>query len=399
MYNVKDLPAKIMMDYNLENAYGDGINPDTARLQAMIDARLSPLYFPDGRYLLNDTLRFPHQTGYHLVGSGLARPVPDQSAAQGAEAALVWGGGANIPMIEYQGVGLLWSGLSLWGCNYPAGSSSCSAARAKYGIKLCKPLEQVGTGQVWFDSILIANCDEALRTSYSASTDAPCRQENDDTLAFGYFWCQDCGIGLHLVHRMSMMYTFQYIHSENVGTIFLVDSADGLSQEFAGGGAIYTQAVAVHTNNSTILDVKYGGVNNAHYDIGGVMIGPNALNVHLLRNDTNTFQPGAPDRSVGSHTFRFRDGHFRNSVFAEIDRRNAPVGSVLELLGCRGVSGAMNGKITIKAHQAAPSRLIVRDCEVDSVASLMSGTSINHEYDGVGNWTFDGYVGDQPNGT
>jgi hypothetical protein len=122
------------------------------------------------------------------------------------------------------------------------------------------------------------------------------------------------------------------------------------------------------------------------------MIAPGATNVYLLKNDTSS------SLSTGDHTFRFRDAHFRNKLLVDIKRSNSgSLSSVLELVGCRGVEAALHGNITINGREANPSRLIVRDCEVDDVASLIDDANSEHyEYDGVGNWTFeDGFLGDE----
>lgn len=77
------------------------------------------------------------------------------------------GGGTatNKPMIEIKGTGLVWSGPGLWGCLLSGSSSSCPSNRAAYGINFKQPVcpePPLGTGKVWFDSILIAHCDEAI---------------------------------------------------------------------------------------------------------------------------------------------------------------------------------------------------------------------------------------------
>ena len=100
MYNVKDLPAGL----GLSNAYGEGEHEESQRLEAMFNARLSPLYFPPSRYLLENTLTIPEKTGYHVIGSGLARPLPQGSPGEGAESVLVWGGGTGEP---YGGLAIL----------------------------------------------------------------------------------------------------------------------------------------------------------------------------------------------------------------------------------------------------------------------------------------------------
>jgi hypothetical protein len=92
-------------------AKGDGCTDDTAALQALIDAALGALCFPEGRYVISETLVFPPKTGQHIVGSGMSEKLPISSDGRGAECALVWNGLVGGTMVEYQGEGLVWNGL------------------------------------------------------------------------------------------------------------------------------------------------------------------------------------------------------------------------------------------------------------------------------------------------
>jgi hypothetical protein len=385
MIDVKDLPVWLTQQ-GFKNAFGDGVNDDKPRLQPLIDSGISPLYFPKGRYRINSTLTFLNKTGYALYGSGLSSPVADQSGAKGAESVIVWGGTSTTdPMIEYQGVGLHWSGLGLWGCNLPGSSSSCPGTRAKYGIRLVKPSgKPVGTGKVWFDSILIANCDEAI------ATESPINA-NCDTLAFGYFWCADCLIALRLTHANSLQYTFQHVYAQDVRTIFQVDDKP-TPDPGGGGGRIFTQVVSVQTDNTTVLNLKGGGANSGFHHLGGVTLKPGVTGIRLLDNRTGgTFGGGG-----GAHHVRFTDGHFADddtapttSARIDVDRG---IGSLttLELVGCRGLK-ALAGRVKLIVHDSTGGTkivFIVLDCEIDDVNTLIESGSGNYIPHSINNWTF-----------
>jgi hypothetical protein len=365
MFNVLDNP----------DVHGDGNQDDQPGLQALIDNRVGALYFPPGRYLLESTLTLWAKTAYHLVGSGLPKPVRDGSNEQGAESVLVWGGSDGGTMVAYQGTGLVWSAVGLWGTNVPDLSSSSSSSslgpRAAYGILIDKPSGgPVGTGKAWFDSLLIADCDAAIATDNSPN-------ENCDTCGFGYLWIEQCDIGLHLRKSQAMQYTFQHLRTNDVGTIFKVDN----------GGRIFTQLVSVQKSGSKVLDVFASGSANCCFDIGGVVIRQGTQNVTLLTNDTSTL-----DAAPGQ-VFRFTNGHFDSgqdvSIYIKRTRPSGtPGNSVVELVGCRGVA-ALDENVTIEGGDAThKSGIVVADCEVGSVTQLINASSSNYWANGVSNWTF-----------
>ena len=82
MINVKD-----------HGVEGDGVTDDSGALQDLIDNAQGTLYFPPGRYRIDEKLIFYNKTGYHLVGSGLAPPLPQGSGAVGARSQGVFGYG------------------------------------------------------------------------------------------------------------------------------------------------------------------------------------------------------------------------------------------------------------------------------------------------------------------
>jgi hypothetical protein len=356
----------------------------------MIDNRLGALYFPPGRYRLNNTLVLRPKTAYHLVGCGLAKPIADQSGAKGAESVIFWGGTSTTdPIILYQGTGLVWNGLALWGCNLPGSSSSCPGARAKYGINVSKPATgPVGTGQAWFESILIANCDEAIATASETIM-------NCDTLAFGLCWFEDCGVGLHLVHEQALQFTFRHVYAEDCVTIFKVDD----------GGRIFTETVSVQSDATTVLELNGGGQNSAFHQLGGVTLAPGILDGYLLKSITAA-------TSQGAHHVRFTDGHFvgvspTTTARVEINRSAGMPHqggglSTLEFVGCRGMA-ALNGRVklvgkirTVNGQQITDKLIFfARDCELSSIADLIeTGSDIYQSY-GMDNWTSaSGKVGD-----
>src|SRR5688572_11511274 len=124
---------------------GDGNHDDTAGLQNFINAAGGALYFPPGKYRITGTLLFPNKTGYHLVGCGMAQRAACDTKTQettnrGTRAAIVWDGQAGGTMVEYNGRGLIWDGLTLWG-SYATDpkETGCATptARAGTGIRIC----------------------------------------------------------------------------------------------------------------------------------------------------------------------------------------------------------------------------------------------------------------------
>jgi hypothetical protein len=271
-------------------------------------------------------------------------------------------------MIEFQGVGLVWSGLSLWGCALGGSSSSCPAARAQHGIKVNKPAASApGTGKAWFDSILIAHCKEAIATTNTL---------NNDTLAFGFCWFDECDVGLHLTGAQSLQYTFQHVLASDVERIFKVTQ----------GGRISTQTVSVVSDDTIVMDLIGGGSSGAFHQLGGVTIDENATGVTLLTS--------APPASGGHHV-RFTNGHFRNNMDITVDRTGGGgVGqTTLELVGCRGV-GSLEDAITLKGKNTSGHIvLIVRDCDISDmadtdIATLINSNSSNWRAWSRENWTF-----------
>jgi hypothetical protein len=363
---------------------GNGVHDDAGGLQELIDDADNggdgTFYFPPGRYRINSTLTFPHKSGYHLIGCGLASPLPEGSSSQGAESVIIWGGPDDGTMIKSQGVGLVWNGLSLWGCALAGSSSSCPPARAKYGIQVSRPVSQVppGTGKCWFDSILIAHCDEAIVTDSVVD-------ENCDTLAFGYVWFVDCLIGLRLYHEQSLQYTFQHVIAEDVGTIFQVDhNTKGTVK--AGGGRIYTQLISVQSDNTIVLNLKGGGKNASHFQLGGVVVKDDANDIILLDSQT-------PAGSSGDHLVRFTDGHFRNTAKVVINRTDSQGKTTLEFVGCRGMA-ALESEVDLHGIDSTNRiLLIVRDCDLSDVAysdieSLIKPASRDFWAEGLDNWDF-----------
>jgi hypothetical protein len=376
MINVLDQP----------DVYGNGILDDWPGLQRLINTGGGAFYFPPGRYRINSTLVFPNKTGYHLMGSGLAERVPESSAARGAESVIVWGAGGGGPMIRYEGEGLVWNALGLWGCNWPGSSSSCPGSPASIGLLIKRPstTSLLRTGKIWFGSLIVEDCATAIATASDTVSNA-------DEVAFGYFWPKGCTTAVHLQHVDSMNFSFEYVHAEDCGTIFKV----------ANGGRIVTQAIRVLSDGTTLLDVSGGDDKNAFYHINGLALDDGVDGVYLLRNVSTAAQV---------HHFRFTNAHFVCSdespcppssssakstnchpVEVLIDRTGSSAGqTVLELVGCRGLA-ALDSNVLIKgAGSTKKSHLIVRESEITRVGFLidMATPSSNYSYSGFENWTY-----------
>jgi hypothetical protein len=317
--------------------------------------------------------------------------------AQGCESVLVWGGADGAPMIKYNGEGLVWHGLGLWGRNLPpfasSSSSSMTPGRAGTGILIERPSSSpLQAGKIWFGSLLVEHCDTAVATSSSSSGAA-------DEVGFGYFWPQNCDVAVHLNHATSMEFSFEYVHAVNCGTVFKVTS----------GGRIFTQSLRVLSDGTTILDLAGGDAASAYYHINGLALDDGVDGTVLLNNDVG---------ASGTHHVRFTNAHLIcsdettpcppgpsssstsltpdastncHAVTATIDRTDA--GStgqtMLELVGCRGLS-ALNGNVTIKgASSGKKSYLIVRESEIAEAGFLIHTTnSSNYIYNGIENWTY-----------
>jgi hypothetical protein len=115
---------------------GNGSHDDTVGLQGYLNTAASAsggaLYFPKGRYLITDTLVFPQKTGQHIFGSGMAEGVTAGGPAQGAESVIVWGGSSSLPMIRYEGEGLVWN-ASAFGAALPARAARGGRTRGELG--------------------------------------------------------------------------------------------------------------------------------------------------------------------------------------------------------------------------------------------------------------------------
>jgi hypothetical protein len=376
-------------------AKGDGCANDTAALQALIDANLGALYFPGGRYVINETLLFPEKTGQHIIGSGMSENLGPMSLGTGPECALVWDGAAGGTMVEYQGEGLVWNGLSLWGTN-PGGtnasSSSCpgTGGRAGFGILLRKPsatsssgFNLAEAGKAWFPSLMVDDCSVGVSTSWDANSRA-------NEASFGFLWAKNCDAAVYLQNAHSVGFSFEYVHAESCNAVFIA----------AGGGRLFTQSCRVLTSGTTVLLVIGGATETAFYHINGLALDPGATSCVLLSNE---------DSGSGNQLFRFTNGHFictdssqcppssSGSVgapcyglAATIDRSQSTGGgkSVLELVGCRGVA-ALNANVLIKGRDAFNrSHMIVRECEVRSAKQLIKTGSSNYTCQGVENYTF-----------
>jgi hypothetical protein len=351
----------------------------------MIDNELGALYFPPGRYRLNNTLTIRHRTGYHLVGCGMAQRVPFGGAGKGCESVLVWGGTAGGTMVQYEGQGLVWNGLGLWGCNWPGSSSSCPGSRAGTGIliKRSSASDPLSTGKTWFGSLLVE--DLAAGVASDPDTD-----NIADEISFGFFWPKGCDTAVHLQDSKSVNYSFEYIHAEDCDRVFKVTN----------GGRIFTQAMRVLTDGTIVLDLLGGDATNAFYHINGLALDDGVDNVSLLENAS---------MSGGTHHVRYTNAHLVCSdtspcppssssgvsanchpVSVNIDRTNSADGqTMLEFVGCRGLA-ALDSNVVINGDSSThKSHLIVRESEIARAGFLIdTGGSSHYTYAGFENWTY-----------
>jgi len=263
------------------------------------------------------------------------------------------------------------------------------AAGAHFIATLCgATLAPLQAGKIWFGSLRVEFCDTAVATASDSAGAA-------DEVAFGFFWAEDCDVALHLNHATSMPFAFEYVHAVNCGTVFKVSE----------GGRIFTQSLRIPTSDTTVLELLGGDATNAFYHLNGVAVDDGVNGTVLLNND---------DSGNGTQVVRFTNGHFIcsdetgpcppldssssestdvsancHAVEAVIDRTGGTGQTMLEIVGCRGVS-ALYDNITIEgAASDKRSYLIVRESECYKAGFLIdTAASSNYKYWGIENWTY-----------
>jgi hypothetical protein len=274
-------------------------------------------------------------------------------------------------MVQIEGTGMVWEGLSLWGVHQDP--TSCTpnivVKRAGVGIKITKPSSGslLNTGKLWFPSILIDNCATGILADGALSA---------DSCAFGYANIRDCHTAVHLNGSGATMFTFGYVHTPDNKTIFKV----------SGGGRIYVHSVNIVFGPDIVLDVVGGDLTNSFFHINGVTGDGNNTAYTLLRHH----DPGS-----GSTHVRFTNAHLLlppNIVRIDIDRvtGGGTTGqTVVEIVGSRGLNALENNVVIKGASSSKPSRLIVRDSELARDIELVaSASSSNYTDNRVKNWLF-----------
>jgi hypothetical protein len=162
----------------------------------------------------------------------------------------------------------------------------------------------------------------------------------------------------------------------------------------------------VISGNTTVLELTGGDATGAFYQINGLALDDGVdgtvlldnvvggsgthhvrfTNAHLICSDESPCPPVSSSSSSSAEVSTNCHG-----VEALIDRTGA--GStgqtMLELVGCRGLS-ALYGKVAIKgASSMKKSYLIVRESEALEAGYLIDVPNSSHyEYEGVENWTY-----------
>jgi hypothetical protein len=348
------------------NVDGDGSNDDSDGLQELITDAEGALYFPPGQYRITKTLVFPPKTGYHIIGTGMVSK--ENPGNRAMDAAIVWDPEPATAgtIIEYQGTGLVWNGLALWGRPH-----NTTQTRAAIGLKIAKPLAgTLDTGNMWLPAIRIDDCETGVY-AFGALSAASC--------AFGYAFMRGCETCFHLDGANATIFTFRYIHPLSSKKVFIVEAA----------GRIYVHAINIVEGPETILRVNGGTEGNSFFHIGGLKMDSGNPGFRLVDTDDET--------DTLTH-IRFTDAHFtgdqNNVVDVRIDRRGGNGQTVLEFVGCKGV--ANGGKVLASNVQinggsaSTPSRLIVRDSELAlrSVVELIDPSSQHYTENRLKNWVF-----------
>jgi hypothetical protein len=409
--------GQALLDQGFLNATGTGkqtvADDDYGALQRLIDPSTIPpaernppgsppppqpgtLYFPPGRYRITQTLKFPNQTGHHLVGCGMAQRAPCdiptyETSNRGMRSVILWDGPIGGTMIEYTGTGLVWDGLTLWG-SYATGDPNCPVPqdnpRAGIGIKITTPAtgSLLNAGKIWFPAIMIDNCGTGIYADGSSGG------LSADSCAFGYGNFRLCGTCVRLDGAGATTFTFEYTMPQLCEVMFHV----------TGGGRVYVQSLNLLLNptGGTILDVSGGDLTNSFFHINGLTGDGRTADYHLLNN---------VDNGNGLTHVRFTNAHFisapggANVAKINIDRTKVGGGSsgqtVVEIVGSRGLAvnaGAFTNNVTIKgASSSERSRLIVRDCDIarfpgDPPTSqlIKQPDSSNYTENRIKNWVF-----------
>jgi hypothetical protein len=373
---------------------GNGSTDDTNAIQNLIDSYVGTLCFPTGKYRITRTLHFRPETGYHIVGCGMAQrahcdtTMIDDAPTRGARSALIWDGASTTdPMVQIEGTGLIWDGLTLWG-SYATSDKSpnpeCqpTGKRPAIGIKICNSCASSSSsgqptltraGKIWFNQLMIEDCVTAIKAEGSTPV---------ESCAFGYFQPRECDVAVELAGTASTMFTFRFVLPS--GTPSVSRTIFKVSQ----GGRIYVAAMNM-LGNGTILDVQNGGVNDAFYHINGLKVDGNSNDLTVLNN---------VDSGDGLQLFRFTDVQFQESkdVNSEarvvIDRRGGTGQTVLEFVGSRWLT--LNGQVLTDnvlingASSSKRSRLIVRDSTIGRIAAerLIQSGSLNFSEHRIKNW-------------
>jgi hypothetical protein len=164
-----------------------------------------------------------------------------------------------------------------------------------------------------------------------------------------------------------------------------------------GGGRIYVDSInaVMGITGATILNVVGSDSTNGFYHINAMTGDGGSEDFHVFKND---------DDGDGLQHFRFTNAHLlskdkpaNNLARVNIDRTGGNGQSVLEFVGCKGLTEkgeALTNRVIIKgASSSKRSRLIVRDSGIANADDLIDAVNSSHYTENrIKNWTFAGGV-------
>jgi hypothetical protein len=269
------------------------------QIQAMLDARLSPLVFP-GLFGISQTLRLPVRTGYAFYGGGLSQRFP---GAVGGASALIWLGPAGGTMLETKAYGVIWEGLSLWGVRDGDPNTNNYAG---VGIRVTRPVENqpVGTGKYWISSIDIDSCDVGMQIGGPGV--------NCDNIVGGLWSFRNCTCCYKITNQQAMDHNIQHFRALSL-------RGDKVMIDVTGGGQVrlgYVLNVGTGNTLFRLADSIDIGSNNGQFT------------VHHYQQDVP--QGGAPS------DLKLLDDSTRGEVSVEFNRINLNADFNESSVWCKG---------------------------------------------------------------
>lgn len=181
---------------------GEGDAEENTRiLNQLIDSVgrdvFGPILVPARQYPINGKLKIPKRGGIAILGlGGFAKHRPTNEYIRnlmgGAVSAFVWEGGDDEPMVEYDGYGLVWERV----CLYGNGKAQC-------GLHIRENQGGLGSGKTVIEKTLIDGCKwGVLCGPWNIARSQ--NSKNADNVYADFLTCQGCDSGFRVHSRDSI---------------------------------------------------------------------------------------------------------------------------------------------------------------------------------------------------